>query len=41
LFNHLDAIAAIVVSSFSPVAWPTPTKNPASNKVTRSIVLRE
>jgi len=33
--------AAIVVSSFSPVAWPTPTKNPASKRVTLSIVLRE
>ena len=32
--------AAIVVSSFSPVAWPTPTKNPASNKVTPSDVAR-
>ena len=33
--------AAIVVSSFKPVAWPTPTKNPASSNVARIIVLRE
>ena len=31
----------MVVSSFSPVAWPAPTKNPASSRVTRRIVLRE
>jgi len=26
--SRLKSFAAIVVSSFSPVAWPTPTKNP-------------
>src|SRR5262245_45987172 len=31
----------MVVSSFSPVAWPAPTKKPANNNDTRSIVLRE
>src|SRR5665213_3138729 len=36
-----SVFAAIVVSSFSPVACPTPTKNPASNNVTRNNVLRE
>ena len=30
-----------VVSSFSPVAWPVPTKNPASSSVARISVLRE
>jgi len=38
---RLVAFAAMVVSSFSPVAWPTPTRNPASRSVTRSMVLRE
>jgi hypothetical protein len=39
--SNSSALAAMVVSSFSPVAWPAPTKNPASNNETRSIVLRE
>lgn len=33
--------AAMVVSSFSPVGCPVPTKNPATSKVTLIIVLRE
>lgn len=36
-----SVLAARVVSSFSPVAWPAPTKNPASRSDTRNIVLRE
>ena len=35
------SFAAIVVSSFSAIARPAPTKNPANNNVTRNMVLRE
>src|SRR5258706_6479907 len=38
---NAKSFAAIVVSSFSAMALPAPTKNPANNNVTRNIVLRE